>query len=101
MHVLSGSRLVCDALVGLPAERIAEVVAKFPGAAIHRYGGLLRVAAGDPLKRGGQIVAVLQDGASFNPSALASAGQAFGQLATAFSGVAAVTGVLNLGVSAV
>lgn len=101
MQTLSGSRLVYDALVGLPAERIAEVVARFPGAAIHRYGGLMRVAAGDPLKRGGQIVAVLQDGASFSPSALASAGQAFGQLATAFSGVAAVTGVLNLGVSAV
>lgn len=92
---------IYQAGVGLPIERIHELCAKFPNAVFERYGGVLRVKAGDLFGRGGQIVAHLQDSPTFSAEAMSNIASGAGSvLATSFSGVAAVTGVLNLGVSA-
>lgn len=91
------------ATVGLPIEKLADILAKFPGAELQRYGGTLRIAAGDPQGRGGWLVGFLRDVAPMTADLapkLASI-QGAAQLAATFSGVAAATGVLNLGVSAV
>lgn len=88
--------------VGLPLEKAAVILRDFPGAPILRTGGVLRVGPGDALGRGGQIVAHLRDLPGTQLPQVSQALQQvsqLGQLATAFSGVAAVTGVLNLAVS--
>lgn len=81
--------------VVVPWSRYPELKARFPGADFERYGGVLRIAPGDSKGRGGQIAAHLQDRPGFNPADLGQVSP----LATTFSGVAALTGVLNLGVS--
>lgn len=88
--------------IGLPIERIAELLERFPGATFRRYGGVLRIGGGDPLGRGGQIVATLSDTPAFDPAQVAEALNSVrgaSELATMFSGVSAVASVLNLGVS--